>query len=217
MALFQVRLVYDIGGSGYNRRATSALHFDADLGVDVTDLTNAAQAAYDGWGASVRNSFPAESQLHHAEAFTEDLAADPDYPSPGHPTPYKLTQVSVAVESTGAPIAGTDSGDANPPNVAWVCTFRTALAGRSHRGRIYLPPVSFDESGVDGETTTMFADGVADNVQSMISDILDSATTPNSYQHVVVSKVLGVTTQVLLYTCGPRIDTQRRRLRRETL
>lgn len=48
------------------------------------------------------------------------------------------------VDSTGAPVAGTAVGGALPPEVALVVTERTAGAGRSFRGRIFLP--GFDKT-----------------------------------------------------------------------
>jgi len=43
------------------------------------------------------------------------------------------------VQSTGAATPGTGSQGALPPGVAFVITERTAAAGRSNRGRIFLP------------------------------------------------------------------------------
>lgn len=40
---------------------------------------------------------------------------------------------------SGAAVAGTATGDVLPPQIAIVVTLRTALAGRSFRGRVYLP------------------------------------------------------------------------------
>lgn len=43
------------------------------------------------------------------------------------------------VASTGAAVAGTGTGGALPPGDALCVTLRTALVGRSARGRVYLP------------------------------------------------------------------------------
>lgn len=43
------------------------------------------------------------------------------------------------VQSTGAAVAGTGAGGALPPGDALVVTLRSALVGRSARGRVYLP------------------------------------------------------------------------------
>lgn len=56
------------------------------------------------------------------------------------------------VASTGAAAAGTGAGTALPPGDALVVTLRTAFAGRSYRGRAYLP-------GLD--STALAAGGVA--------------------------------------------------------
>lgn len=219
MSLVQTRLVYDIGGSGYNRRATSGIHCSSGVvDPDASDLTAMSQAAYDKWaGASVtmKAYFPADTQFVKAESWTEELVADPDYPSPGHPTPYVLNQISIPYASTGAEIAGTDTGDANPPQVALVVTLRSELAGRSHRGRVYLPPISFDRSGVDGEIDQAFCDDVAEGFGLLHTAVGAAVAGVVDMVPCIVSRKLGSTTQIVQWTCGNRIDTQRRRLRRQ--
>lgn len=41
--------------------------------------------------------------------------------------------------STGAPVAGLETGDPMPSQVSGIITLQTGLSGRDHRGRIYVP------------------------------------------------------------------------------
>ena len=215
--LQQVRWVFSIGGSGYARRATTAAHFESTPSLDASDLTAMAQAAYDTWaGASVslKDFFPAETTLDHVECFTENLVpiVDPDpLPAPQ----YKIEQVSVAYSSTGAAVAGGDTGDANPPQVAFVVTLRSDLASRRRRGRMYWPPISFDRSGVDGEVSSVFSGQLADAVRDSISAIESAPSGIVNTNNVIISRQDAITVPVSLYTARTRVDTQRRRLRRE--
>jgi len=51
------------------------------------------------------------------------------------------------VQSTSAAVPGTGTLHALPEEVSLVCTLRSALAGRAHRGRIYL--TGYDASAID--------------------------------------------------------------------
>lgn len=65
---------------------------------------------------------------------------------------------------TGAAVSGTGAGDFLPPQVAFVITLRTAQAGASYRGRIYLPgygEVANGSAGTIGSTTASVAFVVA--------------------------------------------------------
>lgn len=51
---------------------------------------------------------------------------------------------------SGGPVAGTATGDALPPQVAFCVTLRTAQAGRSFRGRVYCCGYAESVNSVDG-------------------------------------------------------------------
>jgi hypothetical protein len=58
------------------------------------------------------------------------------------------TPNNAEIESTGPPLISTSPEDSLPPQTAAVITLRTAKAGKSFRGRIFLP--GFNESANDG-------------------------------------------------------------------
>lgn len=109
---------------------------------------------------------------------------------------------------------GSITGPTAPNNACGVVTFRTALTGRSYRGRNYI-------SGISGSD---LASSVALD-SSIVADLLDAydalsgVETANSCEHVVVSffhagspRAAGVTTPITEYTMDTYVDSQRRRL-----
>lgn len=53
----------------------------------------------------------------------------------------------------GAPVAGTAAGDLLPPQISFVVTLRTALAGKSYRGRVYLTGFAEAANGATGQAS----------------------------------------------------------------
>jgi hypothetical protein len=74
-----------------------------------------------------------------------------------------------------APVSGalgTASAELLPKQVALVVTLRTALAGRSFRGRVYVPgwsEIANQAGGVASTTTMSLADGIVRNIRANLS------------------------------------------------
>lgn len=77
--------------------------------------------------------------------------------------------LSAAVGSAGTIVGG----DLLPRGNALVVTSRTALAGRSFRGRTYIPGLAETASGLDGRATTAAQDAVS----AFLTDFNTSMTT----------------------------------------
>lgn len=118
--------------------------------------------------------------------------------------------------ATGLPKAGTGGSPSLPNNCALVLTKRTALRGRSYRGRIYTPGLV--ESIVTGNTVTPAT------VASIITNwerLISFTTTSTTWDMVVMSRVAdGVdrvtadSNQVVSLDSDGIVDSQRRRLPR---
>lgn len=116
--------------------------------------------------------------------------------------------------TAGLPAAGADPSDAVPNNSAFVVTFRTALIGRSFRGRNYIggiPETVVDTSRILPATATYFRDAYAG-----IPGIVTAA-----HLWVVVSRTVNGVIQMPTALTNPVIsvdvvdtvmDSQRRRL-----
>lgn len=120
--------------------------------------------------------------------------------------------------TTGS-VPGTAGGLPLPGNNSLVCTFRSALTGRSARGRVYTFPTgaaNLASGGLDQYTTLYVADvtGLWTGVQTVINVA--------GWNHVILSRFSnknerpsGVTFSVTSVSCrNDTADSQRRRLPR---
>jgi len=112
------------------------------------------------------------------------------------------------------PEAGTYAGEVEASQVAAVVSFRTGLAGRSHRGRNYLAGINSGAVTGNVIATADAAGYVADYVA-----LADAIETVTGFKHVVCSfytakfpRATALTTPITQYICNTRVDTQRRRL-----
>lgn len=67
--------------------------------------------------------------------------------------------------------AGTDTSDQLPNGVSLVVTARTALVGRSFRGRTFIPGFSGTARGTDGTATTAAQDAAAGFLDDLNGDM----------------------------------------------
>ena len=108
-----------------------------------------------------------------------------------------------------APIAvgvGTGSVQSNPLQTSLVCTLRTGLAGRRHRGRMYLPANAWPI------TDHQFADGGVDSVATAMKTFLQNVNLDGTLGTcAVVSNVASTATPIKSVTVDTKPDIQRRR------
>lgn len=116
--------------------------------------------------------------------------------------------------SSGLPLAGTSASPSMPNNVAIVGTKRTALRGRSYRGRFYVPGLT-EATVTDNTVSAPFVTAVLGWGNGMLSTTING----NLYTLGVLSRynggvarTQGVITDVTGFTCDGIIDSQRRRL-----
>lgn len=124
------------------------------------------------------------------------------------------TESGIVLESIASPfIVGALAEEPLPNNCALVTTFKTGIAGRSTRGRVYN--AGFTENQIGGDSLTSVP------VVGMVTawTQLNSFVAPSSVVHVVASfhslgapRVGALTTPVTSYFSNSRLDTQRRRL-----
>ena len=111
---------------------------------------------------------------------------------------------------SGWSLAGSNVGDSVPAQVAMIFTLRTALGGRSHRGRIYV--AGLPAGAVETDSTQWKASGMSD-----FQDMADAFTTalgpgPNGCELVVASYTLASAASVTSSVARRYFGTQRRRV-----
>lgn len=146
------------------------------------------------------------------------------------PTNWALARITIRnidvedqaeIPSVGAPQAGANVNHSLPPQVALCVTLRTAKAGPSFRGRVYIPGWSEDTNDVNGfclaaaaEQARLFVDNIKDDLgaNGLTMAVLSR---PRDAQPLAVPPVLayaGQSTPVTSVDMRNLVwDTQRRR------
>lgn len=114
---------------------------------------------------------------------------------------------------SGGPVAGAGTGDLLPPQTAFVVTLRTAQAGRSFRGRVYLPgfPEGMNQPGgtiSSASTSVAFITAIKANLQTSGLDLgvlSRPAPLANPPRAGFITTVTSIVARDLVW------DTQRRR------
>lgn len=160
-------------------------------------LASAASIVRDWWFANIMPALPTAYVFR--EVFVKDLT-----------TAAGLE----ASDSIGFGIQGTDSRAVLPGNATLAVSFRTGLAGRSFRGRNFVPGMTVGD--VEGNTvTTGFAGEMSGGYEALLTALVDS-----DFTWVVVSRVTegairatGLTTPVIAVAITDLlVDSMRRRL-----
>lgn len=191
----QLRLIWALGGQLY------ALNV---MGVVNTGAVNITQALTNTIGAAIKTSFTSSS--HATNIHTTVTLAN-----------VGLRDIRTAGQTefldSGAAVAGTATGDLLPPQVALCITLRTARAGASFRGRVYLPgwAESLNAAGGTAVGTAVAVTFISNIKTNLTSSGLDlgvlSRPDPDR-----VPPSLGFITPVTSVVCRDAVwDTQRRR------
>lgn len=208
MALFHLTMVFAIPGP---KEATFGLDFDSPGGLVEADLDAINAGAINKWNTGANPLAPRFSPsiaLVRASSFVFEMTAQP-----GEEPPFRK-QLTLGPRVQSANVPGTGSGDPVAPQVALVCSLKTAISTRRTRGRIYLPPPLKGEVANDGRVSASVADAFEAGVQSFVESV-EGIPVGFDYSHVIVSQQgASIITPVTSYVVKRRVDTQRRRLSR---
>jgi hypothetical protein len=199
--------------------AFNVLNFRATSAVVVN------QALADQVGTQVKLAFAAQWAAHTATGNSLQKVGIRD---------LRVASSAEFVDS-GSASAGGAAADSLPPQNAVVVTLRTAKAGRSFRGRVYLPGLSELDNSPTGVTSTAantaaaaFINDIATRLQpigltfAVLSRPSDASTTTKTTTHsdgtttvknlsVVTAKAGEINDVTLVQVRNNRTETQRRR------
>lgn len=177
---------------------SNGLHFYNPSGWTTSTLGLIAITAADAWDEVMTGIFAANCNLTKVSArdLSSALGAYYDYTLP-------------------TPVAGVRSGQAMALQVAMTVTQRTALRGRSYRGRIF----HYGLANEDKQNEKSWQSAVAAEVQSAYSAMIAAIEIDGDCTNVVISRyagkssrITGVSTPVTAIQGRLKIATQRRRL-----
>jgi hypothetical protein len=119
---------------------------------------------------------------------------------------------SIAMGSSGAALPGGLSGDPLPTQIAGLVSFRTAIAGRKERGRIYIPFAAESQNTVDKEPSLGYQTnlGGIGNFYSAALPIGD-VSNGNGLAGVIWHRTSHTYSFITAYRVRPMWATQRRR------
>jgi hypothetical protein len=153
---------------------------------DGTDLAGDAEDVITSWGAHV------VANLGDRVTFTK----------------FTLRSAEGTVLDRDVSIAATVSQELVAPNTAYLVRKATALAGRKHRGRMYLPGVTEPSIDSVGQLTS----SKVTELQGALNSFVSEAGVAN-FTLAILHNDTTAPTVVTALTIQPRVATQRRRLR----
>lgn len=124
---------------------------------------------------------------------------------------YRVDAVTVLVGEAGGADVGTATGQPIPINGAFLIQKRTGVAGREHRGRMYLPPFSFDEAAIDAAGN--IASTQYNALQTRINNWYVTLSTAELTPVLLHSSTSVVPTPITQLPVQQKLATQRRRMR----
>lgn len=190
----QLRLIWGVGGQLY------ALNV---LGV-VANAVPITQALTNTLGTAIKGSLA--SSGHASNLHTTVTLANIGLRDIRTPNQFEFLD-------TGGPTAGTGTGDLLPPQIALCITLRTAQAGASYRGRIYLPGFAeaLNTAGGTAIGTAVAIAWVAAIQSALVAQSMNLGVLSRPDAERVPPKV-GWITPVTAIVCRDAVwDTQRRR------
>lgn len=188
----QVTLNWTLGGTPW---AANVLHYINDLSTPVNQaLADALHAKVTAalTSSSIRPQWGTNWSFASVSVRDLDVANQPMY------------------TSTGSPVAGTAATETMPAQNCVVVTVRTALAGKSYRGRVYLS----GWAEVANLNSGLIATPARTAAQAFVAalDELEDLGFPYSLKLGVASRTLEVTTPATGYVVRDAVwDAQRRR------
>lgn len=179
------------------QRIQNVWHYAMDSPKPPAEMDELGDAIITSWNSIIKPQMPTTLSL--IEVKVVDLT----------------TQISPTVYiTTGLPIVGTNVSPALPNNNSLVITKRTALRGRSYRGRIYFSGL------VEGQVTNNAVSAAYQTGFINFCNAVRVITTTNyTWEMAIVSKrqegqwlTQAIVTAVTGFTTDGQVDSQRRRL-----
>lgn len=179
--------------------------------IFVTSLWTTGQAVASQGDANLVAETMASTLVTHKGTFTPLILADTAYTEV---TAYCYPTGGPAAKYIGtAPVAGVVGNSTFGPLPLQVCavvSLRTGFAGRSYRGRMYLPATG-QPLEADHQMSNTDCQSLAQGYVSFLHDVDFN----NAGKPVVVSTKLGTATPIASVVVDSRLDIQRRRANRE--
>ena len=171
------------------RTFVNTLHFSRAGGWTIGDMQQLASALVTWWQDELRDAVVSNVALVQVQV----RQYDPDNPQ--------------AVDLNVVPIPGLAAGAPEPANVTSTISWRTGLAGKKFRGRIYVPGYAEGQTANDDTLISSVVTLLTQAASVFLLSTLPAGTNP------VVFHIADATfTQITSFVVEFILDSQRRRL-----
>jgi len=157
-----------------------------------------AVSAYNAWSTYLAGSATWKGLFTTTTSFREGIVHSVD----------QATGTVTYTSPAGSAYAGAGLGGAIPPQCAEVITLRTARAGSSYTGRMYLPSTSDITLTANGRLLTSAYSDLCDEMAAAFTAAKAAAS---GVEVLVYSRLHRTVAFVTSIDCGDVFDTQRRR------
>ena len=171
------------------RTFQNVMHVRSTAGWNLAEMEIAAQTFRDWWETQYRLQVPSVISLVQVQARLYDPASPLAFDLPVSP-----------------PLAGTGTAASEPGNVTTTLSYRTGLAGRKFRGRIYVVGYNESDVAVDDTISSSLVSRNAIAAGGIIG------IWPAGQDLVVWHKDTNSFTPIISYVVENIIDSMRRRL-----
>lgn len=122
-------------------------------------------------------------------------------------------KASISASADYSPPRGPTTGDNMPSQCSLVVSLRTAMTGRSGRGRVYLPFTRVAQLDATGQVSGIALATIADDFKTFADAVIGAlnGVLPGYQGPYVVSGTHGMANAVTRYVIDSKVDTQRRR------
>jgi len=172
------------------RTFVNTLHFSDSTGWDSTKMQALAADLVDWWHTSYRTAMGVAVTLVQVQVRLLD---------PANPLAVDYT---IGLPEGGAIIEGLEAA-----NVTSTMSWRTGLAGRKYRGRIYVPAITEGQTNQDDTLTSTMAARLATVATYFLTHLIAGTRFPTIF-HLGPDTFTNITTFVIENI----LDSQRRRL-----
>jgi len=172
------------------RHFVNTLHFQNSLGWDLSSMGDLAAMVKQWWLDSYKDDVSNQVALEQIQVRLLD---------PSNPLAVDYT--------TGLPVFGSNTNVHEPANVTVTISWRTGLAGRKYRGRIYVVPICENNTNDDDTVGSLTVAWLANTAQDLIAKAATAAI-----DLIVFHNADSTFTKIISFVIDNILDSQRRRL-----
>lgn len=176
----------------------TSLGFESLGGTTLADFNNALDALVIDW----------ETNINAGSLFA---GGHNQWTYRGWRAEVKTSTGTFQLENTKS-VVGTIAAETHMVNAALLVQKKSALGGRAHRGRFFVPPFGITNSSTNEAGVILAADLAV--IQTKWTNLMSAMAADTAYSPMILHQAASpVPTEITSLSVSPKMATQRRRLR----